>query len=203
MLKLAAHIVSILFHPLLMPTYLFGIIGYYTPAVFQSHQLILFFIVSVFAITAVLPALNLMFFKVTGTVKNLYMPTRGERVVPFVFISVVYILVTALTYLKIPVPVVPKFLVISSALVVTLAISTFSMKISAHAIGVAGLAGILLALAAYSSASALVIPAIACIILSGVVMSSRLLLNAHTINEVTWGGILGFAVGFAGVLILF
>lgn len=203
MLRLAANIISYLFHPLLMPTYLFGIIGYYTPAVFQSNQLILFFVGSIFIITAVLPTLNLVFFKVSGTIKSLHMTTRRERIVPFVFISIVYILVTVLVYIKIPVPIVAKFLMISSALVVALAIATFFMKISAHAIGVAGLTGILLALAAYSSATALMVPALACMALSGVVMSSRLSLDAHTLNEVAWGGVLGFAVGFAGVLILF
>jgi hypothetical protein len=30
-----------------------------------------------------------------------------------------------------------------------------------------------------------------------------LFLMAHTLEEVSWGGVMGFAVGFGGVLILF
>ena len=109
---------------------------------------------------------------------------------PFVFISVVYILVTVLlTHLKIPVPVVPKFLVISSALVVTLAISTFSMKISAHAIGVAGLcrnfigAGCLFIGKRISDSSNSVY------YIKRVSWCQVVCCSTHTINEVTWGGI--------------
>lgn len=203
MLRLLAHLISYLFHPLLMPTYLFGILGYFSPAIFQYASLILFIIAAVFALTAVVPALNILMFRLTGTIKNINMPTRAERVTPFLFISILFIGITVLFYLKLRIPVAIKFITICTVLVCLVSLATFFFKISAHAVAIAGLTGVLLALAAFSEANALMVPALGAIALTGVVMSSRLLLNAHTLDEVGWGGVIGFAVGFGGVLILF
>jgi hypothetical protein len=202
MLRLAAHVISYVFHPLLMPTMLFGVVGYFRPTIIhiQSMPWLLFIML---AVTAVFPALNILIFRMTGTIQNLHMPTRRERVAPSVFITVLYVGVTVLMYLKIPIPVVVKFMMISTLLVGVVAIGTFFIKISAHAVGMAGLTGILLALGAFSTATELIVPALVFLMLAGVVMSSRLLLCAHTLEEVTWGGVSGFVVGFAGVLLLF
>jgi hypothetical protein len=138
-----------------------------------------------------------------GTIQNLHMPTRRERIAPFLFITLLYIGVTALTYFKVPIPIVVKLMVVSTLLVAAVSASVFFIKISAHAVGIAGLTGILLALAAFYSVNSLMLPAIGSVMLSGLVMSGRLALNAHTIQEITWGGVLGFAIGFGGVLMLF
>lgn len=201
MLRLAAHVVSYVLHPLLMPTILFGVVSYFSPTITQSVPWVLFIILAV--LTSVFPALNILLFRMTGTIQNLHMPTRRERVAPFVFITVLYIATTVLMYLKIPISVVLKFMIVSTALTTVVSFSTFFIKISAHAVGIAGLTGILLALGAFSTASELIVPALIFLVLAGVVMSSRLLLQAHTLEEVTWGGVLGFVVGFAGVLLLF
>jgi hypothetical protein len=203
MLRLAAHLISYVFHPLLMPTMLFGVVSYVSPTIIQSTPWLLFIILAVFTLTAVLPALNILMFRMTGTIQNLHMPTRLERRAPFAFITALYIGVTVLMYWKMPFPVVVKFMMISTILVAVVAMATFFIKISAHAVGISGLAGILLALGAFSTATELIVPALVFLILAGVVMSSRLLLSAHTLEEVTWGGVLGFVVGFAGVIILF
>jgi hypothetical protein len=203
MLRLAAHVISYIFHPLLMPTLLIGVVSYFSSTIVQATSWLSFITLMVFTLTAVLPALNILMFRMTGTIQNLHMPTRRERVAPFSFITVLYVGVTALMYWKVPIPVVVKFMMISTVLVAVVATATFFIKISAHAVGIAGLTGILLALGAFSTATELIVPALVFLILAGVVMSSRLLLFAHTLEEVTWGGVLGFLVGFAGVIILF
>jgi hypothetical protein len=203
MLRISAQIISFIFHPLLMPTLLFGVVSYFSPAIFQATPWISFILLMVFVLTAVLPVLNVLMFRMTGTIQNIYFPTRRERVTPFIFITVLYAGVTALMYLKVPIPVVVKFMMISTALTALVSIGTFFIKISVHAVGISGLTGILLALGAFSTATELILPALILLVLSGVVMSSRLFLQAHTLDEVTWGGVLGFAAGFAGVFILF
>ena len=203
MLRLLAKIISYLFHPLLMPTYLFGIIAYLAPTIFQYQAWLLFITLAVFALTAIVPALNVLLFRMTGTINDIYMPTRSERVIPFTFISILFIGITVLFYLKLPIPVVVKLIAICCVLVCLVSVSTRFFKISVHAVSMAGLTGVLLALAAFSGANVLMIPALVAIVLTGLVMSSRLLLDAHTLEEVSWGGVMGFAVGFAGVIILF
>jgi hypothetical protein len=203
MLRLLAHIISYLFHPLLMPTYLYAAIAFFSPMVFQNAPWVSFILMAVFGLTAVVPALNVLMFKLTGTINNVHMPTRQERVTPFIFITILYIGITVLFYLKLPIPVVVKLMMLCAALVCLVCAATFFFKVSVHAVAMAGLTGILLALAAFSSAQTLMVPALIALVLTGVVMSSRLLLMAHTLQEVSWGGVLGFAIGFAGVIILF
>lgn len=67
---------------------------------------------------------------------------------------------------------------------------------------ISGIVGILLPLNKISNGLFL-IPTVTFIVLAGLVMSSRLILNAHTPREILVGSLLGFGVGFAGILILF
>jgi membrane-associated phospholipid phosphatase len=51
--------------------------------------------------------------------------------------------------------------------------------------------------------AALLWPTAFVILVAGLVMSSRLLLGAHAPREVLYGGIVGFIVGFGGMVVLF
>ena len=105
-------------------------------------------------------------------------------------------------YWKMYIPLVFKIMVIASCLSILITVATFFFKISAHAVGVGGLAGILVSLAMLSSPE-LTMPALAAIVLAGLTMSSRLMLNVHTLREVSWGGTLGFFVAIIGVMVIF
>jgi membrane-associated phospholipid phosphatase len=63
--------------------------------------------------------------------------------------------------------------------------------------------GILLPLNKAIENNALLWPTAITILLTGIIMSARLYLNAHTINEVITGALAGFTIGFAGMLIMF
>jgi membrane-associated phospholipid phosphatase len=203
MLRATAQVISVVFHPLLMPTYLVGIILLLAPTVIQPAQLRYYLIALIFGMTGLLPALNLFFLKSVGAIASLYMPTRQSRVWPFLFIFIMYTLVTIMFYLKMPIPFMFNIMVISTALAALVCMATFVIKISVHAVVAAGFAGILLNLANIGAFDTLMVPALIAIVLAGLVMSSRLLLNAHTLSEVGWGGVLGFTVGYIGVTLLF
>ena len=203
MLRFLAKTFSFLFHPLLMPTWLFSLLMFYFPAAIQPVQAWFLIILLIFGMTFILPLLNLIFFKMTGTIQDFYLEERKDRVLPFIFISIVYAGITAMFFMRMNFPVVFNLMVIVTGLVLLATIATFFFKISVHAIAVGGMAGILLAIVAFMSASELLIPALSAMVLAGLVMSSRLLLNAHELNEVGWGGVLGFVIGFIGVEILF
>ena len=187
-----------------MPTILFGVLLVFLPQSFQQFQSHGWLLLSVFfGMTFVLPALNLLFFKVTGTIKTLSMMDRRERILPSILISLVYTAISYMIYWKIPFPVFYKLMFIVASLSVLVTLITFFFKISAHAVGMSGLAGILLAMAMLESASELVVPSLVTIVLAGLTMSSRLLLDAHDLREVGWGGVVGFGVGLAGVVWMF
>ena len=134
------------------------------------------------------------------------MNDRRERIVPFSFIAILYIVVTYLFYTRTRIDFndnLLKFLVIIDVLVLVATIVTFFYKVSVHSMGMWGLIGILLPLNKISEEGVLFYPTIIAILLAGIVMSSRLQLNAHTPREVMVGGVLGFSTSFVMMLVLF
>ena len=207
-MTLLARIFSIIFHPLLLATYLFGLLAFILPIALDplKEEGYLNFIFLIFCVTFLFPALNVGIFKSFGSIRTLAMRDRQERILPFSFIAILYVVVTYLFYTRTRIDFndnLLKFLVIIDALVVVAAVVTFFYKISVHSLGICGLVGILLPLNKISEDGALFYPTIAVIILSGVLMSSRLQLNVHTPREVMMGGVLGFATSFVMMLILF
>ncbi len=79
---------------------------------------------------------------------------------------------------------------------------TLFYKVSIHSAAIWGIVGILLPLNKVAD-GLLLIPTIILIVAAGLVMSSRLMLNAHTPREVLVGSLLGFGVGFVGIAVLF
>jgi len=203
-----ARIFSVIFHPLLLATYLFGLLAFTLPIALDplKEEGYLNFIFLIFCVTFLFPALNVGIFKSFGSIRTLAMRDRQERILPFSFIAILYVVVTYLFYTRTRIDFndnLLKFLVIIDALVVVAAVVTFFYKISVHSLGICGLVGILLPLNKISEDGALFYPTIAVIVLSGFVMSSRLQLNVHTPREVMMGGVLGFATSFVMMLILF
>ena len=207
-MTLLARIFSIVFHPLLLATYLFGLLAFVLPIALDplKEEGYLNFIFLIFCVTFLFPALNVGLFKTFGSIKTLTMKDRRERIFPFSFIAILYIAVTYLFYTRTRIDLndnLLKILVIIDALVVVAAIVTFFYKVSVHSMGMCGLMGILLPLNKISEDGALFYPTIIVIVLSGIVMSSRLQLNAHTPREVMMGGVLGFSTSFVMMLVLF
>lgn len=207
-MNVLARIVSILFHPLLLATYLFALFSLALPAGLDplkddGHWNFVFLI---FCVTFLLPALNIGIFKTFGSIKSLAMEERQERVIPFSFIAILYIVVTYLFYSRTRVGLndnLLKFLIVIDILVLTATVLTVFYKISIHSMAIWGFIGILLPLNKVSEDGALLYPTILSIVLAGVIMSARLQLHAHTPREIMVGGMTGFAVTFAAMVIMF
>lgn len=198
-----ARFLSVVFHPLLMTTYLFLILMLQLPAALAPLHASWWFVILIFGLTFFLPSLNFLFFRSTGTITNFQMFERSERVLPFAFISILYGVVTFMFYWKFPVPGVLKFMMIITALVLVCAIVTIFYKLSIHSAGVWGVIGILLPLNKASETGSLLWPTVIAILVAGLVMSARLKQNAHVPREILVGAVTGFLVGFAGVIYFF
>lgn len=191
-----------------MATYLFALFMVILPSAWapipaEGFKSILFMVALV---TLVLPVINIYLFKVLGTISSLHMHTRRERLLPFVFICVMYCAMTYMFHEKVRMDWTDnffKFLVIIDALVVVGTIVTFLYKVSIHSLAACGVIGILLPLNKVSEEIYIFYATIAAIVLAGVIMSARLHLQAHTLREVLVGGLLGLATGFAGMVLLF
>jgi hypothetical protein len=205
---LVARIISVLFHPLLLATYLFGLLALVFPVALDplKEEGQLNFIFLIFCVTFLFPALNVGIFKTFGSIRTLAMKDRQERIIPFSFITILYIVVTYLFYSRTRIGIednLLKFLIIIDALALAGTIATYFYKVSMHSLAICGLIGILLPLNKISEENALFYPTIVMIALAGVVMSARLQLNVHTPREVMIGGVLGFVTSFVLMFFLF
>jgi membrane-associated phospholipid phosphatase len=203
-----ARIVSWVFHPLLLATYLFSLFTLFLPAgmhpIKDDGQWKFVFLI--FCVTCALPALNIFLFKALGTISSVVLQHRRERLIPFSFVTVLYILITWLLYARTRIGLndnLLKFLVLIDALVLVATVITFFYKVSVHSMAIWGFIGILLPLNKISEEGMLFAPTIIAILLAGVVMAARLQLNAHTPREVMIGAIAGLVITFGGMLVLF
>jgi hypothetical protein len=203
--KAAARVISILFHPLLLPTYLVLLLGKFFPAMLMIRPEVLTPIAGiVFLVTFMLPAINLLMFRYFGNVSSMTLEDRRERTMPFFFISLIYVSFTALFYYKFPISAnFIKLMIIISVLVISATLITLFYKVSVHSLAMWGGVGILFPLNKVAENGALLWPTAFIITASGLVMSSRLLLNVHVPREILFGSLIGFLLGFAGMIFLF
>ena len=197
-----ARFVSYLFHPLLMPTYGFLII-FFTDnyiSVFTSLGLRLLILAVTFVFTFIFPFVNAIILLKTGRIKSLSMEDHTERNIPYATTVLYYFALYYLFY-NTEIPSFFKVLVLGAGLSVLLTfIINFKWKISAHTIGIGGIAGAMLG-TVYRLQMELYLILILIIIIAGIVGYARLKLNAHTPPQIYTGFLLGFLVEF--LLILF
>jgi hypothetical protein len=203
-----ARTLSLLFHPLLMATYLFGLFFFVFPIAFDpiKDEGTARFIFLLFCVTFVLPVLMVSLLKTLGFVNSFQMYEREQRIVPFLLISVFYTAVTYVFYDRTEVSLNDnflKFLIIINLLVVLSTIVTFFYKVSIHSIAIWGLVGILMPLNNVADTGVLFYPTIVAILLAGCIMSARLFLNVHSLREVIVGAVLGFGASFLSMHFLF
>lgn len=191
-----------------MPTYLCGILMIAMPSTLAPIRQEVFsgFLALIFLVTFILPVINIFIFKIFGTIGSLVMENRRDRVVPFIFISILYGVMTYLFQTKFNIGFNEsffRFLLIIDLLVLLSAMLTFFYRVSIHSISVCGMLGVLIPLCKASEESLLLYSTVGLIVLAGLVMSSRLQLNSHTPREVMVGAVVGYSAAFFSMLVLF
>lgn len=203
-----ARVLSVIFHPLFIPTYLFAFLAIAIPTSLEpiTPELHGKFLLFIFIVTCLLPMINVGIFKSFGTISSFTMPGRRERLMPFVLISAIYVAVTYLFHLHGQMNLndnFMRFMVVIDMLVVAATIATFFFKVSVHSVTAWGLIGILVPLNKIMDVSSIFYPTLGVIVLAGFIMAARLYLETHTPREVMWGAVLGLATSVTGMLLLF
>ncbi|HOO97947.1 MAG TPA: hypothetical protein PLV06_05730 [Bacteroidales bacterium] len=199
--RLAA-IISVIFHPLLMPLY--GLLVVFsTPTLYGYLPFVQKkFIVFILATNNILlPFSMLPYLKWRRVISSWTIDSRTERVTPLALTTFFY-LVSVYVVMKFTIPGFIKALFIASAFIsLAVTVINFWVKISIHSAGAGALTAmiIFLSLTMHTPLLPLVIAAI---LVSGLILSSRLWLQQHTPAEVWTGFLLGFA-SMALILILF
>tara|TARA_B100000900_G_C20466058_1_gene669344 strand:+ start:57 stop:665 length:609 start_codon:yes stop_codon:yes gene_type:complete len=196
-----AQFISVLAHPLFMPSYAFSLLMYTNPyinmMISDSTKNIVIIILSLF--TIVLPILTAVILKQLGVIDNIYMKTTKERKWPFVFTLVWYYMAfQLLTKLYIP----QSFLLLMLGAICAIGLSliiTLRWKVSIHMLGIGGLIGAIIGISHrfqfdYSNLIMLLL------VFAGLIGFARLKTRSHNYRQIYFGFLLGFLVEWISVL---
>lgn len=198
---LAAWTVSVVFHPLLMPTYLHGVVfKYCTDLVPLTREAKVQMLQFIFISTYIIPVLASGLLWVTGIISSLSIEKQSERLIPLLITGLIY---TGVSYIFLEYLDMARMLglfmgIVALAVILTAGITHF-WKISAHMVGMGGLVGFMLSVVDQTRNSALLWPLMGTILAAGFVASARLLLNAHSAAQVVAGFLFGVAVSWTAV----
>jgi len=192
--NIPAKIISVVFHPLLMPLY--GILIILSaPTLFDfipfEIKKLLFLIVLINNV--LLPFSLMAYLRYRKLITSVVIDNREERVLPLILTTFFYF-VTVYIFIKYRIPVFIKMFMLTAA-IISLAVMIINLwfMISIHAAGAGALLAMVLVLS-FRMQTPLTWFLVPVVLIAGAVLSSRLLLNSHTPGEAWYGFFLGFSV---------
>ena len=212
-----ALVVSGVFHPLLVATYMFLILMAVNPYLFgvsglgEKRALILLLMIVLY--TAVIPLISVGLMRALDMVSSISMEERSERIGPLLLVMVLYFW----TYYNLsqsndtPTIFSAFLLGVVIALGVAFAINAVD-KVSLHAVGMGGLTGMMMVTTWYFGAAGLRLGELTVnlgvlllitVILAGLVGTARLRLGAHDDLQLYVGYAVGFLAQAVGLMIYF
>ncbi|MEE4285750.1 MAG: hypothetical protein V2I31_06365 [Mariniphaga sp.] len=191
MAKKLAQIISLIFHPVLIPTLgfllLFNSDFYFSFITWEAKR---FVIMVVLFSTGILPLLAMALLAINPKFE-LSFKTGSQRTLPLVISSVSYYLGYFLLNRINAYPVFKVFIIGSLLVIIVLLVLSLKWKISSHMAGMGGLTGTLLALS-FRTGTNPVWAIVMVIVVSGLVATSRLKLEKNKLWHLEAGYILGF-----------
>lgn len=187
-----------------MPTIIFAILFRSVPESIYpvAKDSFFYLILAIFITTFIIPALSIATLKFTNSIENFSLRERKERIIPFIFIFIFYAMTTYLFIERIKInQVIANVMILTSILILLLTLITTRYKISIHAAGLCSGIGFLVGLTRHYQATHLLEPIAVMIAVTGLVLTSRLYLNAHTPQEVSTGAAFGFFYSLITILI--
>ncbi len=198
-------LISIVFHPLLLPTYTvlyFFIAPSYLnlyPTALKQAILLMIFLSSFIA-----PMLFILILYNLNKISTIQIYDAKERHIPFI-ISFIFNTITFLILLKLPIEIPSIILCVFVVVNINLLIVLFlnrNFKISTHMIGMGGMVGYLFIFHVINNIE-FVSPLCILLLLAGVVGTSRLKLNIHNSAQIYSGFLLGLISGLCSIFIVF
>lgn len=147
----------------------------------------------VFSFSFLLPAINIYILFRLNRISSITLKNKNERTFPYILTACFYF---GLFYLFLDLNIWPsiKILIFGAGFAILLtALINLKYKISAHMVGIGGLAGSLCVISYNLKYNAIILIA-AALILSGIIASSRLYLNEHQSKQLYFGFFLGWLV---------
>ncbi len=204
-LRFLAHLISSVWHPLMIPTYGFAVYIFGNRYLFSANALSQkgFELLKVFLLTGFFPAFSIGLMAALKLINHTNLRRREDRILPFIATGFFYIW-AYVVYRRTATPEVFQAILLGACISVFAGLLLNSLwgKVSMHTNGAGALAAMVMLLIPVVSDN--ILPLFYLSVLgAGLVGSSRLFLQAHTGREVLAGYMLGYLstwVGFAIVL---
>ena len=197
--RIAAKIISYIFHPLFIPvylswltvetqSYLFGVFSQWEKTTFIARFGVMYIM---------FPLVSVLLMKALGFVSSIHLNTQRDRIIPYVVCMIYY---WWMWYVLHNQPEYPKQFVILSLAIFLASIgglmANINMKISMHAIG-AGLMAAFVMLLGFSQDINFGIYISISILLAGIICTARFIDSDHTTKEIY----LGLMIGISSLLV--
>jgi len=193
MAKNIATLISVIFHPVLIPTLGFLILFnsgfYFSMLTWEVKRYVL--LVVLFS-TGILPMLSVAILALNPKF-DINMDKSRDRIIPLLFSSVFYYIGFILLGRMKAFPIFKLFLIASVFVIIFLLIISFRWKISNHMAAIGGLSGTVFALS-FRSGTNPMYSILLLILISGIVGTARLILDKHNISQLVAGYGLGFSI---------
>jgi hypothetical protein len=204
-LRIVARIVSFLFHPLLIPTYMLMLLLVVNPYIFGVNslgdELSRLLLLRIFLSTFLIPMVAITMLRTTGLIGSLDMQDKKERIGPYIITGVFYLWMTRNFIGSELVPTAYTTFMLGATIALFLAffINVFS-KISAHTVGMGTLLGMVVitmflfsydtfAVAGWNLNMNIVL--IVAVLLAGLVGTARQILHPYHPNDLYGGYLVG------------
>ena len=219
-MKVIFRLVSIIFHPILLVMMMLGLLIVINPILFAMPDANAkgLFVISVFTLSIMFPVISVFLMKQMGFIQSWGMKNDKERVGPLIVTGIFYLWLYVNIKNNLYVPQAFSFFVLGTTIGIFLGffINNFT-RISIHAIGISGLlVGLILVRYNFSYGSFLIdlrpigrfivnidYLIMFMILMAGLVGTSRLYLNAHSVRQVYEGYFIGAVSQLLAFMIFF
>ena len=197
-----AKVISVVFQPLLIPTFsllmLFSLNSYISMSIpFQAKRMLAWII---FVTTFILPLLFILILYKRGFIKTLNMDEKEERIFPLVITGIFYFLAYYIVR-QTQLDTIYQRMFLGSAIIIIVSLMvSFYWKISMHMIAVGGLFGALIGIHEIAYVD-LTLYLVATTFVCGLVGFARLKLKAHTPAQV-YAGFFSGAILMLGMFVM-
>jgi membrane-associated phospholipid phosphatase len=190
--ELAAHIISIVFQPLLMPLFGTVYLVYANPFTFPDEYQNFMMMLRVGLLTFFFPAVAVGLLAALKFISTISLRERQDRIIPYIITMAMYIW-AFFVFFKEGFNGVVTFLLLAATISIVLAflINILFLKVSMHTTAAGGMIAFFMLLIPYSQFNSLW-PFIITILIAGAIGTSRLILKAHSTREVYYGYMTGF-----------
>jgi hypothetical protein len=208
-IRMVAHILSYVFHPLFIPLYVAYFLVYIHPAYFAGFSNRAFFVAlsrhnvmfQVLLNAVLFPFVFVLLLKALGFIESIFMRNQKDRILLYIS-SMICFFWTYYAFRQ--QPEIPRIMVafmfgvfISSSAAL---IANIYYKVSMHAIGMGGMLGLLLVVMQQNN-MLMTGPLFFAFIIAGAVCTARMIVSDHTPKEIYAGLIIGILCQIAGALI--